>query len=271
MTGSSRESGFLVARSGLSRGMMAAVLLLTGWGALKVAWEMQIRREQDALKYQGLKVSRAVRDQVGQGMMLGLFSGFKGVVADFVWLGVVDALADREWFRIKNRVELVTALQPRFLPFWEQGAWHLAWNASLDRRRNLEEPSQARRIRDERFWIAEGEEVLKRGLENNPERYNLYYSLGWLYQHRKRDYRQAAHYYALAAERPGAPTYLERFAGYMLEKAGENEEAYAYWRKLWNRPELKGDPTRAWDKIEKKIRDQENRLKIPPEKRIFPK
>lgn len=249
---------------------MILALVLAGWGAGKVVWEQRLQTEREQLRYHGVIINQAVREQVGQGMMLALLSGFRGVVADFTWLGVTAAWEDKEWFKLKNLIDLTTTLQPRSIMFWEMGGWHLAWNVSQSKRNDPKEPMEARRIKEERFWIEEGRKLFARGAENNPEQYRLWFQLAWIYEQKLKNYREAAVYYRKAAEFPGAPIYLERFAGYALEKAGEDQQAYEYWKQLWARPMPHTDPQRAWDKIEKKIRDLENKLKIPREKRVFP-
>jgi hypothetical protein len=248
---------------------LALALVLAGWGAVKVSWEERLYREREQLRYHGITINREVREQVGQGMMLALLSGFRGVVADFTWLGVTGAWEEKEWFKVKNLIDLATTLQPRTLLFWEMGGWHLAWNASIEKRNNPFEPSEARRIKEERFWIEEGRKLFVRGAENNPDRYQLWLQLAWINDQKIKNYHEAAYYYRKVTSFPDAPIYLERFVGYALEKAGEDQAAYDYWKELWRRPLPHTDPQRAWDKIEKKIRDLENKLKIPREQRVF--
>jgi tetratricopeptide (TPR) repeat protein len=254
----------------MRRSTVLLALLLAGWGAVKVGWEERLRLERERLRFHGAPVNMHVREQMGQGMTLALLSGFRGVVADFVWLGVTGAWTEKEWFKVKNLVDLATTLQPRSLMFWEMGGWHLAWNASIDKRMNPAEPSEARRIREERFWIEEGRKVFQRGAENNPDRYRMWLQLAWVYDQKLKNFPEAARYYRKAASYEEAPIYIERFAGYALEKAGDDQAAYDYWKGLWMRPLPRTDPQRAWDKIEAKIRALENKLKIPRDKRVFP-
>lgn len=245
-------------------------LILAGWGTTKVVWERAIEQRELAMRFQGYHINRDLRDQLGQGMMLGLLSGFRGVVADFVWLSVTGAWQDKEWFRVKSLVDLSTTLQPRFVPFWDLGGWHLAWNASVDRINNRNEPNPLRRIKEGRYWINEGEKVYLRGAENNPDSYEIWRSLGMLYDQKKQDYRAAADAYAHAAATPNAPIFLERFPAYMLEKAGDDAAALEIYKKLWFKPRDHKNVQYAYDKLEEKIRALEAKLKVPREKRIFP-
>lgn len=245
-------------------------LILAGWGALKVNWEQSISLREEALRYHGYAINRGLRDQLSQGMMLGLLSGLRGVVADVVWLMVTTAWQEREWFRVKSLAYLSTALQPRFDLFWALGGWHMAWNASVDRRNNLDEPLLLRRIKEERYWVKEGEKFYRDGAANNPDSFEIWRSLGMLYDQKLHDYRNAADAYTHATEAPNSPIFIERFPAYMLEKAGDDQGAYEYYKKLWYKRQDHSNKQYAYDKIEEKLRALEKKLNIPREKRIFP-
>jgi tetratricopeptide (TPR) repeat protein len=255
---------------GMSRSVIPLALILACWGGAKIFWEVRMQAQQNAMRYHGAQMTRELRDQLGQGMAIALFSGFRAVVADFAWLRVTGAWEDKQWFKVKSLVDLSTTLQPRSILFWEMGGWHMAWNASVDARNNRKEFSELRRIKEERFWIEQGRDIFQRGAENNPERYNLWMQLAMLHQQKRKDYQQAAKYYEIASNRERAPLYLKRFAGYMLQEAGDDAGAYAYWKKLWENQESRANPDMLWDKIEDRMRVLEEKLSIPAEKRIFP-
>ena len=48
--------------------------------------ERQIHAERAEMKFGGPRMTLQVRDQIGQGMAIGLLAGFRGVVADFLWI-----------------------------------------------------------------------------------------------------------------------------------------------------------------------------------------
>ena len=254
------------------RPALLLALLLGAWGAVKTVWEQHIDREMDRLRYQGVELTRTLRDQVGQGAMIGLLGGFRGVVADFAWLTANAGFQDKQWYKVKNMAELATTLQPRFVPFWDLGGWHMAWNASVDARLNsAKEPNELRRLKMERFWIDEGNHFYQRGLEANPESHVLWSSLARLHQQKYEDPAAAADYYYEAAQRADAPVYLERFPAIMWEEAGQDARALEHWKMLWERnKDHPDDKWRALDKIEEHIRKLEEKLAVPPEKRIFP-
>lgn len=253
----------------------ALVALILGlWAPLKIAWEQKISHEQDALRYHGVTVSRELRDQLGQGLTIGILSGMRNVVADFIWIiNVTLAWENEEWFRMNGLINLCTSLQPRSVTFWDVGGWQLAWNASVAATENLKEPNELRRLRASRFWVEKGIDVYKRGIENNPQSWKLLAHTGLLYQQRMRDYRSAASYYQRTAELPDAPVFYERFPALMYGMAGDDQAAYAAWQALWNRlspqqrAQMEHTPTPS-DLA--KIRRLEQKLSVPKEKRIFP-
>jgi hypothetical protein len=253
-----------------TRPLALALAGLLVWGGVKVHWEEHIAQEQGTYRYHGFTaLPRGTSDQLTQGTFLALLGGLRAVVANYFWIEMTDAWQEREWFRVRSLINLSTTLQPRSTLFWNIGAWQLAWNASVDKLNNLAEASAARRALDARFWINQGKELLERGVENNPDKYDLWHALGFLEEQKLHDYLAAARNYQEALRRPHAPRYLERFIGYDLERGGDLQGAYDYWKKLWASTTDRSDRTRAWDKVETKIRELEDQLHVPAGQRVF--
>jgi tetratricopeptide (TPR) repeat protein len=256
----------------LRRAVLVA-LLLGLWAPCKIVWEQRIAHEQDFLRYQGVPMTRQLRDELGQGLTIGVLSGMRSVVADLVWLNVTTAWMNQEWFRMGGYINLCTALQPRAPIFWDMGGWHLAWNASVDAMGNpRSQTHDLRQIKASRFWIDRGLEIFKRGIENNPTYWRLWSDTALLYQQRLKDYRTAAYYYQKACEQPNAPVYLERFPAILYGLAKDDAAEYAAWKALWERltPEEREQKQHWKEKIEGNIRRLEQKLSIPKEKRVFP-
>jgi tetratricopeptide (TPR) repeat protein len=255
----------------LRRAFMFA-LILGLWAPLKVVWEQNISREQDLLRYRGITVTRQLRDKLGQGLTIGVLSGMRSVVADFLWLNTTLAWENEQWFKMEGYINLCTSLQPRSITFWDIGGWQLAWNASVAAAQDKKQPNELRRLRAARFWIDKGLDVYLRGIENNPEHYKLWADTGLLYQQRLRDLRKAAYYYEQATQRPDCPVYYERFPAIMYGLEGDDQAAYDAWVRLWKRltPQQLEQPQHWKEKVESNIRRLEQKLSIPQEKRIFP-
>ena len=257
-----------------------ALALLVAWGAVKGRWETGLAREGTALRFgafakDGDASTQNLRsgdwNRLGQGALLGLLGGLRAVVANTIWIAIPDAWTDEEWSRVASDIDLATALQPRTVTFWNDGSWYLGWNASQRKLENIHEPSRARRRLDADFWARRGEDLLKRGIAANPERYELWLQLGQLEDQRLRDYPAAAEAWREAWRRPGAPRYLERFVGYEYEKGQQWDKAYAWWKMLWLSTTDHTDRTRFWDKIAQKIEGLEDRLNVPEGERVFPR
>jgi tetratricopeptide (TPR) repeat protein len=256
----------------LKRAMLIA-LLLGLWAPFKIVWEQEISREQDFLRYHGVAITRQLRDELGQGLTIGVLSGMRSVVADLIFsVNVTLAWENQEWFRMGGYINLCTALQPRAPVFWDLGGWQLAWNASVGAAEDHTQPNELRRLKASRFWIDKGLDVYKRGIENNPRYWKLWADTGLLYQQRLKDYPNAAYYYQKASELPNAPVYLERFPAIMYGMAGDDQAAYDSWKSLWERltPEQREDKAHWKEKIESNIQRLEQKLSVPMEKRVFP-
>jgi len=249
-------------------------LFLGLWAPVKIVWEQHIAREQDFLRYHGAVMTRQLRDELGQGLTIGVLSGMRSVVADLLWLNVTTAWMNEDWWKMGSYINLCTALQPRAPIFWDMGGWELAWNASIAASIDKTQPNELRRIKASRFWAERGLEIYKRGLENNPTYWRLWLDTALLYDQRMKDYRTAAEYYRTASEQPNAMTYLERAPAEMYDAHHQNDPVteYAEWKKLWFHltPEQKTEKQHTADRIEWEIRRLEQKLSVPKEKRVFP-
>ncbi|MDE1170005.1 MAG: hypothetical protein PW734_02165 [Verrucomicrobium sp.] len=252
---------------------LPVVLILLVWGGAKTVWEASLARQAAAARYGTAALpalAPGLGDRIGQGTLLALLGGTRALAANYYWLQVTDAWEKKEWFRVAERVDLVTALQPRSVYFWQMGAWQLAWNASADALHRLGEKSAARRELQAREWVHAGKRLLDRGIASVPERYDLWFQRGFLEEQKLRDPLAAARDYEEALRRPGAPAYLERFVGYALERGGDLPGAYAWWRRLWLSTPDHADRVRAWDKVAAHLRDLERRLRVPAGERVLP-
>lgn len=101
--------------------------------------------------------------------------GFRGIVADILWLRV-SHLQERDAFaEIVQLSSLITRLQPRFADVWAYHAWNMAYNVSF----------AYPRAEDRWRWVQHGIELLRDdGIRFNPRSTALYLELSWLYQHK---------------------------------------------------------------------------------------
>jgi|YelNatPaOPRAMG01_1025707.scaffolds.fasta_scaffold01363_8 hypothetical protein len=253
------------------RTKILAALVVVGPALLLAPVERRIQAERKHLKYGGIPVTRQVREVIGQGTAMALLAGFRGVVADFLWIQSQTFWEKREWLRQYRNIELVTLLQPQSVLFWDVGQWHMAWNIAYGARTDPANRTEAAGIKREREWQERAREFLQRGIENIPHRYNLYFAMGWLYWQKfskwqPEAYARAAEYFGRALAFPDAPLSIGRLYAHALEKAGRKRDAYAYWKMLW---ENKNQPHQAWNVVEREVKRLENELKIPENERVF--
>lgn len=248
------------------RGILLAALvwLLAAWGTVPL--QERIERQRWQLKFGGATVTRQMRDVLGQGMVIAVLAGFRGVVADFVWIASHADWEQRRWFQQYNKMQMATLLQPRSVLFWDVGAWHMAWNIGYAERTDPANRTLAEGIKREMLWHQRAEQFLRRGIQNVPNRYELYFKLGWLYEQKFLDPCRAAEQYGLAARFPNAPPYVARMHCRKLAACGRLPEAYACWRALWQQQAGSPDARRL---LEREIRRLENEMDIPDSERIF--
>ena len=203
----------------------------------------------------------AVREKLGQGLVLAALGGFRGLAANALMLQAHGAWEEKQWVRVRSALEMATLLQPRVALFWDLASWHLAWNASVAAEQYSPEPSETRKRLEARKWVEAGRELLERGTRAVPEKALLFQRLGDLYWQRLSDYAAAAGCYREALTKRDAPPYLERFVGYALEKSGDQEAALEYFRELRRSMGESPDPQRKPEVVERKIRSLEEQIR----------
>jgi len=256
----------------IPKAQIATVGILLSWGLIKVPFEITIHDTQRQLRFGGHNpISQDVRDKIGQAAAIGLLAGFRGFIANLLFIRAHEHWEKQEWTRMRNLLEISCTLQPRNRKFWELSAWHMAWNVSYAASINPNEPREAARLRAQREWIRAGRELLERGVQANPDTWHLWFQLAYLINQKQQLYAESAQYFKIAASFPDAPQYVRRMVGYDLRKAGKFQEAYEWWREMWKLyPEKKDDPTMMWNAVEREIRALEEQLQIPTHQRIFP-
>jgi hypothetical protein len=105
---------------------------------------------------------------VGQLGFVAALSGFRSVVADFLFIQAYVAWERAEWSRMLLLFRQITTLQPRSILFWEMAAWHMAWNAGTAALNDPDQPRLALRLRAQREYFDLGRDFLARGIRNNP-------------------------------------------------------------------------------------------------------
>ena len=249
------------------RGVIVIGLLLV-FGAVRMPFERKLEAEHKAAYFHGAQLDLGLREQIGQMAFLAALSGFRALVADGLYLHAHALWERTEWGRMKLNFDGAVALQPRCILFWDQAAWHMAFNASIAAYDDKKQPREAVRIKARNEYWKLGEDFLIRGIANNPDNPTLYDRLGFLYREKFRDHCKSAEVYAQCAKVKGAPAYARRFAAYELAQCpGHEHEAYEKLRALYLEGEQEHLPTLLkWLGNLQEILDipVKDRLNIPP-------
>jgi hypothetical protein len=247
----------------MKRGLivLAAIFAL---GALKLPEEHALALEQRESHFVEPELNLNLREKIGQLGFVAALSGFRAVLADFLFIKAQAAWERTEWSRVLFLFRQVTALQPHVPLFWDTAAWHMAWNASAAALNDPSQPRQALRVKAQRDYFALGKDFLERGIRNNPRNPKLYESMAMLYRDKYNDHAHASEFYRKAADCPGAPSYDKRFSAYELSYCeGWEPQAYIQLRRLYDEGPQERLPT-----LIKRLKYLEPKLNIPKDQRI---
>lgn len=243
--------------------IVGAILL---FGLVRLPVETSLDASQRGANLRTAKLDIGLREQIGQLSYAAALSGFRSLVAAFLWIDAHTAWEQTAWGRMAGLFQSVTALQPRSLIYWDLSSWHMAWNAAIAARNNPKEPSEFLRMRAEREYHRLGLEFLQQGIANNPDSYMLYERLGILLRDKFADSCAAAEAFTKAASFPDARPYVKRLAAYELAACpGREREAYDRLRQIYALGEEEHVP-----RVITLINELEEKLGIPADERLAP-
>src|SRR5437763_5705930 len=256
--------GVRVLRERIMIRSLGVLAILVALGALKLPIERDLAALHRHEHFRGVEFNLDLREKLGQLGFIAALSGFRAIVADALFIQAHVAWERTEWGRILLLFRHITTLQPRVLLFWDTAAWHMAWNASVAAMNDRTQPRLALRVKAQREYFALGKDFLEHGIQNNPDRPQLYEALARLYKEKYKDHERAAEFYAKAAALPDAATFDRRFSAYELSYCeGREREAYERLRGLYDEGEQERLPT-----LIARLKFLEDKLTIPQDQRI---
>ena len=246
-----------------------AIALIAAFGIARAPLESALSREMFARGLQQRNLDLSMRDQLGQQAFVAALGGFRSLVASILHLQAYSAWEEVDWGRLQRFYEIITRLQPRSIFYWDDAAWHLAYNATANVLNNPDFEESTR----SKLWqgyLGRGRGFLEDGIVRIPESYRLHAELGRLYADRLKynDPCKAAEAYRGAIDKPGVPAYIVRNFGYNLARCPGNEkEALAFLMEChargpkWRKPTL----ITLIKKLEEELNvPQEERISTPP-------
>lgn len=113
-------------------------------------------------------------DTAGFMVKLAMIGGFRGMVANWLWMQAQELQRQHEWDQLMASVDFITKLQPHFLSVWTFQGWNLAYNVSVE----WDSPE------DKYTWIKKGINFLKDGVAKNQKAPDLLWDTAWTYYHK---------------------------------------------------------------------------------------
>ena len=143
--------------------------------------------------------------------------GYHQMAADVLWLQAIQAMGERKispeagaW--IAHALDVITTLDPRFVRVYQAGGIALTTLVPL---------------------YAESNRLLAKGIEHNPDDWQLPFLLGFNYYYNEYDDAKAAQYIARASRLPKAPTYLAGLAARLYISAHTPEDALVFLSQVY--------------------------------------
>lgn len=147
--------------------------------------------------------------------------GYKQIVADMIWFSAVQYYGgyrkdyhDLRYF--EGLIQLVTDLDPHFVFPYRFGAVVLSQDMGS---------------------LADGIDILKKGMLHNPTSWELPFEIGFLNYVDAKNPDMAARYFDLASRMPGSPERTRRFAAFVYSKAGHRETSIRMWEEIMSTSE----------------------------------
>jgi tetratricopeptide (TPR) repeat protein len=155
--------------------------------------------------------------------------GYDALLADIYWIRAVvyfgrqrlSTAKDKTYDQLYPMLDLVTLLDPRFTVAYRFGAIFL---------------SEAYPNGPGRPDLAV--DLLQRGLERDPNRWEYARDIGFVYSWTYRDYQTAAEWFTKGSLMPNAPVWLKSTAAMTLAQGGDRDAARVLWRQLYETAEV---------------------------------
>jgi len=149
-----------------------------------------------------------------------ILGGFREIAASMLWMKTHEMWDSGEGasFKALNLMRTVTLLDPHWLEPWRITGWHLSYNLYVE---TDDEEQRANLLRM-------GVNALKEGISWNPDRYDLYFELGWTYFDKIKDYPEAAKWLEAAIQFEH-PQHVERLIAHGWERLPDMPEALDWY------------------------------------------
>ncbi len=220
-------------------------LAIIGFGLLKFPIEKNLTSELKNKNLLEKGLDSQTKEKIGQTSGVVALGGLRSVVAAMLNIRAHIFFENQEWYKQRETFGLITALQPRSNFYWENGGWHMAYNASIDFLNRTDLPEPRRRLLWREFIYA-GSDFLEQGARLNPEKWKIKAQLMrlWSDPNKIEDIPRAVTYLKDFKDQEDVLTFYKRNYFYLLARIpGREMEAYEEGRKLFDAVEDNKLPT----------------------------
>lgn len=209
---------------------VAVVALLGAAALMQTLIEPGFQEMNKAQQSKTVTNSGQLMVQLPGQFLVATFAGFKEVIASSLWVRADEFFHQGMYPAILPIVRMVTWLDPHNIDVYTTGAWHMDYNFVDDNNRS-----------DKRY-IPQSIALLKEGIANNPNRWDLYFELGWTHYGKKlEDYAGSLRYIQLACQQKGVdpntgeeierPAFVDRALAHAYERVGDFKNSAAQWER----------------------------------------
>jgi hypothetical protein len=236
------------------------VLLLMG--AVKLPLEQRVTARLRAEHLIDEPVAAGKMQLMGQTGLTALLGGLRGLVASMLQLRAHVEFKRVNWAQVDSLYRVITLLQPRVERYWDDAAWHMAYNAAGHYHYRTDLPNELKGQLRERH-VKRGIDILLEGLAIRPDSARLWERLAEIYFRRSYEYKKAGDAFWQAFQH-GGPGFTLHFAGFAYARASDAES----WRKAYDILKGEYDRKRSTPGLVQHLKEVEQYLGIPAEKRI---
>ncbi len=152
--------------------------------------------------------------------------GHRGLLADIYWMRAVQYYGgkrlhdDKRFDLLEPLLQIATTLDPQLMHAYRFGSVFLSEAAPI----GANQPEKALAL-------------LRRGIEHNPEEWQLYRDLGFTYYWYLKDCKSAADAFLQGSRNPKAARWMKTFAAELLGKGGNRNSAKFLWQEVYDTSE----------------------------------
>jgi len=166
--------------------------------------------------------------------------GYSGLLADIYWMRAVQyyggkRLKDEQGFALlEPLIDIATTLDPQLLHAYRFGSVFLSEREPI----GANQPERA---------IV----LLEKGIEHNPDEWQLYRDVGFIYYWFLNNYQKAAESFLEGSKNPKSAVWMKTFAAQLLAQGGSRQAARFLWQEVYQTSENQRMKENAREHLEK--------------------